>query len=369
MNRQRIFFLFGAGLVIVGLGVIVTLALTPALSPTAWERGAAFISNSSIGAQPPSDSPRTWGEGGLAPLLCRGKAPNGLAQCGSQASSCKSCHEVKGEDPVNTEGEWHIAHAFGDFCEFCHGGNVQAVEKAAAHQGLVQPLGDVKANCASCHDDYEAKAQVYAVALGVTLGSGGASSGNVSQPPSQPSNPSPAEPAAPPAAPVAAPAEIIDYAAQYEVAQARPVSAGNSIVGALLALTVLGGGAFIYWNEQRLRRTNLTPRLPSAGSGTPRSAEALIGTQEVPMSAPEFPRVPTSSGEGPRVGAELAALLPLLQSLDPRTLQALRIILADRKRGEELLQSLSLINFAVLEEMKRLDRRELALLLALASET
>ncbi len=61
-------------------------------------------------------------------------------------------------------------------------------------------------------------------------------------------------------------------------------------------------------------------------------------------------------------------LLPTLKQLDPRTLKALRIILSDRKRGEELLQSLSVINYAVLDEMKRLDKKELSLLLALAGE-
>ncbi len=330
MTRQRIFFLLGIGLIIVGASVIGVLALTPTPAPAVGsERALAW---------------EAW-----LPL-CSPKAPNGLAQCGSQASSCKSCHEVKGEAPVNTKGDWHIAHAFGDFCEFCHGGNVQAVDKAAAHQGLVQPLGDVKANCASCHDDYQARAQVYAVALGVTIGTGGASSAAAAAPPSQPSNPSPAEPAAPPAAPAAAPGEIIDYVAQYEAAQAAPVSAGNVIVAVLLALTVLGGGAFVYWNETRLRRVSLPPQPPSPqGKGE------------------HLPPLPVWE-EGAGVRAELAALLPVLQSLDPRTLQALRIILSDRPRGEELLQSLSLINFTALEEMKRLDRRELALLLALASE-
>ena len=57
-----------------------------------------------------------------------------------------------------------------------------------------------------------------------------------------------------------------------------------------------------------------------------------------------------------------------LKQLDPRTLKALSIILSDRKRGEDLLQSLSVINFAVLDEMKRLDKKELSLLLALAAE-
>ena len=65
---------------------------------------------------------------------------------------------------------------------------------------------------------------------------------------------------------------------------------------------------------------------------------------------------------------EVVKLLPTLKQLEPRTLQALSIILSDRKRGEDLLQSLSVINFAVLDEMKRLDKKELSLLLALAAE-
>src|SRR5450759_1323790 len=39
------------------------------------------------------------------------------AQCGSQASSCKNCHETQGQMPVNNDGTaWHTQHAFGDFC-------------------------------------------------------------------------------------------------------------------------------------------------------------------------------------------------------------------------------------------------------------
>lgn len=341
MNRQRIFFLLSACLIVIGVGAIGALALTPASALTVGE----------------------WRDDQqlrLLPDACSGKAPNGLAQCGSQASSCKSCHEIKGEDPVNTEGDWHIAHAFGDFCEFCHGGNVQAVEKAAAHQGLVQPLGDVKANCASCHDDYEAKAQVYAVALGVTIGTGGASSSGAAESPSQPSNPSPVEPAAPPAAPLAGRGEIIDYAAQYEAAKAPPVSVGNIVVGTLLVLTVLGGGAFIYWNEKGLRRQAM-PKLAAP-------VEAVSGSDN--REAVRSAQVSAVGTEAPNTfSPDLEQLLPVLQSLDPRTLQALHVILSDRKRGEELIQSLSLINFTVLEEMKRLDKHELALLLALANET
>ena len=98
------------------------------------------------------------------------------AQCGSQASSCKNCHEVQGQDPVNSDGTgWHQSHAFGDFCYICHAGNQQATDKAAAHQGMVDPLSDVKAACQQCHvADLDARAQVYASALGVEVGSSSA---------------------------------------------------------------------------------------------------------------------------------------------------------------------------------------------------
>lgn len=95
------------------------------------------------------------------------------AQCGSQASSCKNCHEVNQKYPVNTSGDWHVAHAFGDFCQFCHGGNVQATDASLAHADMFYPLQDPGLSCAACHPaDYAQKAQVYADALGVTLGGG-----------------------------------------------------------------------------------------------------------------------------------------------------------------------------------------------------
>ena len=84
------------------------------------------------------------------------------AQCGSQASSCKNCHEVQAEMPVNADGTgWHQSHAFGDFCYICHAGNSQATDKAAAHEGMVAPLSDVAAACQQCHvADLDARAGV-----------------------------------------------------------------------------------------------------------------------------------------------------------------------------------------------------------------
>jgi len=286
-------------------------------------------------------------------LKCNVKVGWGLAQCGSQASSCKNCHEVKGEDPVNAKGDWHISHAFGDFCEFCHAGNVQAPDKAAAHEGLIEPFSDVKANCSSCHaDDYQAKAEKYATALGVTIGAGNAkppatSSGTgSSEPPAQqPPAPAAQETAPKPAIVMPPKAEIVDY-----TQPTGAVNTGNVIAALLLIIVVVGGGAFVYWNEKRLRKAKVAAAAVASGAVAQSAGdEAITSLDQLPP--------------------EVVKLLPTLKQLDPRTLKALRIILSDRRRGEELLQSLSVINYAVLDEMKRLDKRELSLLLALAAES
>jgi hypothetical protein len=118
-----------------------------------------------------------------------------LAQCENpQPSSCITCHQS--QDPVADKGEWHIIHAGQDLCINCHGGNATVMEKDAAHQGMVaQPLNDVYTDCHSCHPDYEARAERFAVTLGVTPGScatptpvaagnipGGPPSGNIVMP-------------------------------------------------------------------------------------------------------------------------------------------------------------------------------------------
>jgi len=358
MQRKQVVMLVGA----IALAAMLAVAFAPraasttrALSPTAL----AVIS-----------APNATAHVSPFDLQCNVKIPGGLTQCGSQASSCKNCHEVKGEDSVNAKGDWHVSHAFGDFCEFCHGGNVQAADKAAAHEGLVAPLGDIKTNCSSCHaDDLQTRAEKYATALGVKIGdtgAGGASGGaattstTTTQPTTKPAaSAQPAPQTAPQAAPPPAqkPAaavtnQVVDYT------KPAGISTGNLVVGLLLVITVVAGGAFVFWNENRLKK--LAAKV-SAEYVTNETDQAQVVLADL---AAELKNQPI--GE---IKPELAKLLPTLQQLDPRTLRALRIILSDRKRGEELLQSLSLINFSVLEEMKRLDKKDLSLLLALASES
>lgn len=74
------------------------------------------------------------------------------AACGASTTSCKTCHEVKGEDPVSQKGDWHTQHAFADFCQACHLGVATETDKTKAHAGVVaKPLEQPDQTCASCH--------------------------------------------------------------------------------------------------------------------------------------------------------------------------------------------------------------------------
>ncbi|AET69061.1 hypothetical protein Desor_3580 [Desulfosporosinus orientis DSM 765] len=74
------------------------------------------------------------------------------AACGASTTSCKTCHEIKGEDPVSQKGDWHTQHAFADFCQACHLGVATENDKEKAHVGMVlKPLEQADQSCASCH--------------------------------------------------------------------------------------------------------------------------------------------------------------------------------------------------------------------------
>jgi len=84
------------------------------------------------------------------------------ADCGTDASSCKVCHEGNQELPVNQSGAWHVDHAFGDFCASCHAGDKGSSDKAVAHTDMRPVLADAKVSCESCHaDNYVALAESY----------------------------------------------------------------------------------------------------------------------------------------------------------------------------------------------------------------
>ncbi len=170
------------------------------------------------------------------------------AQCGNP-SSCKTCHEIQGQAPVNTLGAWHIDHTPYDACVVCHGGNRDAKDQATAHLGAVNQLSAMTASCQNCHtDNLTQVCNTYAAALGVTVDVNAippANSGENLIPGSAllsgPQPAGPAEPAQPASAPAAPPAKPQN-------------TTGNLILGFLLAAGLAGGSGYIVWNERRLHR-------------------------------------------------------------------------------------------------------------------
>lgn len=193
------------------------------------------------------------------------------AQCGSQASSCKNCHETQGKDPVNSDGTgWHESHAFGDFCYICHGGNNQAMEEVSAHAGMVDPMSDIQVACGQCHpNDLQAKADVYNVKLGIKAGATSVPA-LVSTPTALAATEAPATSAAtaiePQATLAANDANLVNYVARYNerVLNRYPTNWGNVILGVLIAAMVVGGGAMVIKREG-LVRISFTETKPVPG--------------------------------------------------------------------------------------------------------
>ncbi len=265
------------------------------------------------------------------------------AQCGTAASSCKNCHETQGVLPVSNKGEWHSAHAFGDFCEFCHAGNVQATVKEEAHVGMVAPLGDVKASCQGCHpDDFNELALTYASTLGVKLDAGGGDQGDSGS-------------AAGPAAPgsgadgaecnttsVSAPlgGEEIDFNLLYSEATTSPPLVSNW-GNVILALLIVGVGAAFFvtaWSWENWGQKvagwinqNIAP--------IPQAAAAAVARSEggITPSPAEAASVQDLLTQKP----ELRRLLPKLMNLPPEAVSALETILANPERGSEILIKIS----------------------------
>ncbi|HKZ44148.1 MAG TPA: hypothetical protein VJZ78_03825 [Anaerolineales bacterium] len=182
------------------------------------------------------------------------------AQCGSAASSCKNCHEVQGEMPVNNDGTaWHTSHAFGDFCYICHAGNQQSKDETEAHASMVPPLSDIKASCQQCHpDDLQEKAQVYASVLNIEIGSNSApttsSGGSESSVPVE--NPQTA------VSPITTELDyddpnLVNYIQTYDEAVLGkvPTNWGNVILLVMIGMLVIGGGGFVISNEKLINVT------------------------------------------------------------------------------------------------------------------
>jgi len=234
------------------------------------------------------------------------------AQCGSQASSCKNCHEVQAQKPVNNDGTgWHQSHAFGDFCYLCHAGNQQATDKTLAHTGMVPPLADIKASCQQCHPkDLQDRAQVYATKLGIKVGNAAAApAAGATAAATQSTAPASAAQPAVSAAPVASAIDandpnLVDYAKNYDeiVLGKKPTNWGNMILIGLIGLIVVGGGGLVVTHEKLVKVT-------------------FGDTKQV-------------EGEYP---ADVVDLLPAIKGLKPTSRKSLKNVLDNPKKAEKVL--------------------------------
>jgi len=231
------------------------------------------------------------------------------AQCGSQASSCKNCHETQAEMSVNADGtNWHQSHAFGDFCYICHGGNSQATDKTAAHASMVAPLADVQTSCQQCHvADLTERAQVYAAILGADIGSGTVAPAVIEE---VEATPVVAE-SAPVAESIPSGNEIvvddpntINYAQNYDeiVLGKKPVNWGNMILIGMIGMIVVGGGGFIITRE----------KLINISFGDTRKVEE------------EYP-------------ADVVGMLPQIAGLKPQARKSLKSVLDNPKKANKVL--------------------------------
>jgi hypothetical protein len=267
------------------------------------------------------------------------------AQCGSQASSCKNCHETQAQDPVNSDGTaWHIQHAQIDACVSCHAGNPQSTDKDQSHAGMVPWNSDVKAGCFSCHpDNYMQLAQEYATTLGVTLGEAGTAP--VSGTPEVTAVTTTTVETLPSGGGmVISEPGTVDYVQQYNetVLGEHPINWGNVIVVLIILGILFGGGAFVYWNERRRRGLK--------GFFSQKAVQPIEGV------------VPVVEG----YSSEVTELLPLIAKLNPVGLHALKRLLANPDQANEMLHSLSHLDPELVKRVQALDKDSRAMLMAMA---
>lgn len=256
------------------------------------------------------------------------------AACGASSSSCKTCHEINREQPVNQKGDWHTAHAMGDYCSFCHGGNVQATDKAGAHEGLADPFADAKLSCSSCHqDDYQKKAEGYAAALGVTIGSGasGGDSGTGGSSGGEPAAGGNAPTGGAAVSPASASGPVLDFNEYYvDYRGTGGMSTRNKALVVALALLLLGFPAI--WAHYKFRDPFLN-----------------------------WVRRPRRTAE-----KRTLHLAEQLRHLDERTREHLLALLADRDTATKILAALGTLDPELLSTQPQTDSERMRLSLSVA---
>ncbi len=283
---------------------------------------------------------------------------NIFAQCGASLSSCKTCHEVKREKPVATQGAWHQQHAFGDFCEFCHGGNTAAKDKATAHQGInTMPLKNAGNTCSSCHpDDYSELAQKYAAILKVDLGNletTPPASSQKQQASEEKTTESVARTTSASTIAIPSGSEIIDFNELLTAEKKPPVNYGNIILVALI-LGLFFVFLIMYWYFNRDQIIESIKKLRTSLSSSATTAK----------SSAETDRAVAILNQNPT----LRDLVVKLDELDISTLETLSKILSLNGMSERLVKTLGKLDLKLVSTLNKLSEQDLDLLLALSKK-
>lgn len=278
------------------------------------------------------------------------------AQCGASLSSCKTCHEVKREKPVATRGEWHQHHAFGDFCEFCHGGNTAAKDKNAAHEGINPiPIKDAGNTCSACHpDDYAERAQKYAAILKIDLGDIGADNDTPTEstePAVETTEPGAATPTGETIS-IPTGGEVVDFNSLLAEEKHAPRAYGNLIM-VVLIIGLFGVFLLLYWSFNKERLTQKFKEI--AGQPSPEEEKQRAKTTEECLKALES-------------HPELKELTSRLMEMDHSTITSLMKITEQNEAGEQLLRAVSRVDLNLVSQLKALKSIELDAVLALATK-
>lgn len=295
----------------------------------------------------------------------------GYAQCGASLSSCKTCHEVKREMPVMTKGDWHKDHSFGDFCEFCHGGNTAANSEAEAHQGMsLNPVKQPGNTCSSCHpDNYKAEAQKYASILHITIDESEASSGSQAAAPPKDTTATVAAGSGSSAgtqtetasSTISVPSggEVVDFN-QLLTEETEPagINTGNLILIILIiGLAVLFLGMYWSFNRESIRE-KIHNFLAEPEGETDIAVPEASGPEE-----PEQDLVRVLERQ-----PALKRLVMQLRESDPTVIESLVSITGQDGDSEKLIKSLARIDLQLLKSLQLLKEGELDVLLTLAKK-
>jgi hypothetical protein len=271
-----------------------------------------------------------------------------------------------------TEGQWHKDHSFGDFCEFCHGGNTASTVKAEAHADFSMiPVENPGNACSSCHpNDYQERAQEYAELLNIEIPDAGApvaaapsgdsddsdeSSGGTAAESSGESATTTASGGSSISIPSGG--EVVDFNELLnEADKDSTVNVGNLIfIGLIIGLGFVWAGLFWSFNKEKI-----TEKFQRIASEPPIDA----GESEVQNQSVTQDEILRTLNDRP----QLRQLFMQLKDSDPAVLDALISITGQNGNSEKLIKTIGKLDLNLMKSLQNLRESELDVLLTLAKK-